>query len=93
MKTIEIIEKELIADLRFSLREVLTDSEAIKVRERNLHRAQTLGNLLRHKVKITFETADQKIYQVNTTVWAVGNRFVQLKRGLFIPISSIYEVD
>jgi hypothetical protein len=58
-----------------------------------LMRAQALGNLLRNKVNITFETADEKVYQVSTTVWAVGNQFISLKCNTYIPINSILEVD
>jgi hypothetical protein len=93
MKTIEMIEKEQIQSLRFTKKEVLTDKEAIIRRERNLHRAQTLGNLLRNKVRITFIAADEKTYQVQTTVWAVGSSFIELKRGIYIPINAILEVD
>ncbi|RPA68985.1 hypothetical protein EF405_09955 [Cyclobacteriaceae bacterium YHN15] len=93
MKTIEIIQKEQIRDLKFCKKEVLSDEMAIRRRNFDLMRAQALGNLLKSKVNITFETADEKAYQVNTTVWAVGTEFICLKSDIHIPINSIREVD
>ncbi|MFD2037260.1 hypothetical protein ACFSKL_20855 [Belliella marina] len=93
MKTVEKIEKEMIHTLKFNKNEVLTSEEDVKKRWSNLFRAQALGNLLQSKVQITFETADQKTFQVNTTVWAVGQDFVTLKGGVHIPVNAILEVD
>jgi hypothetical protein len=93
MKTIEVIEKEDISNVSFAKREVISDPEERKNRMADLYRSQTLGNLLRTKVKLTFESADEKVFQVYTTVWAVGTDFVSLKGGVYIPISSIIKVD
>lgn len=92
MKTIQSIEKENIGNLKFSKREVLMDPNEIQQRRLDLYRAQALGNLLQSKVNITFETSDETIYQVSTTVWAVGQDFITLKGGIHIPISSVVEV-
>lgn len=93
MKTVEIIEKEQIKNLKFCRKEVLTDEQSKKRRGFDLMRAQALGNLLKNKVNITFTTEDEKLYQVNTTVWAVGTDFVSLKSDTHIPINAILEVD
>ncbi|MBN3521870.1 hypothetical protein JYB62_17825 [Algoriphagus lutimaris] len=93
MKPIESIEKEHIAHLFFSKKEVLPDPDLQKLRLSKLFRSQTLGNLLQTKVYLTFEAADGNIYQTHTTVWAVGNDYISLKGGLTIPVSSILEVD
>lgn len=93
MKLVEKISKEQISDLKFSKKEVLENEMACRRRNFDLMRAQALGNLLRNKVNITFETADEKVYQVNTTVWAVGNQFISLKCNTHIPINSILEID
>ncbi|MBW3469732.1 hypothetical protein [Arthrospiribacter ruber] len=93
MRTVERIEKEDITNLKFSKKEVLQDEMERKRRNFELMRAQALGNLLKNKVSITFETADEKIFQVTTTVWAVGSEYVSLKQNLFIPINAILEVD
>lgn len=93
MKTIETIEKENIPQLSFSKKEVISDPEERNKRMTDLYRSQTLGNLLQTKVKITFETADEQTYLVDTTVWAVGNSFVSLKGGIYLPIHAILHVD
>lgn len=92
MKTIEIIQKENIQQLSFSKKDVISDPEERNKRMTDLYRSQSLGNLLQTKVKITFEAADEQTYLVDTTVWAVGNSFVSLKGGVFLPIQSILEV-
>jgi hypothetical protein len=93
MKTIEIISKEQISSLQFSKKEVLSTADELSKRTASLHRAQTLGNLLQSKVKLTFETANGSLCQVETTVWAVGNDFVSLKGGIVIPVNAIHKVD
>ncbi|MCL6261027.1 hypothetical protein M3O96_18125 [Aquiflexum sp. TKW24L] len=93
MKTIEKIEKEKIDELRFSKKEVLEDEKERKIRNFELMRAQAIGNLLRSKSTITFEDANGKTFQINTTVWAVGDKFVSLKCNRHIPINAILVVD
>lgn len=93
MKTVTTIEKESISSLNFSKADVIPDPEGQKKRMSDLYRSQTLGNLLHTKVKITFEAADQQIYVVDTTVWAVGNSFVSFKGGIFLPIHCILQVE
>lgn len=92
MKSILSIDKENIPNLSFAKSEVILNPEEQKKRMADLYRSQTLGNLLQTKVKITFEAADLQIYQVETTVWAVGDTFISLKGGIFLPIKSIISV-
>lgn len=93
MKTIVLIPKEQIPQLSFAKREVISDLDERKQRMSSLYRSQTLGNLLQTKVKITFEAADEQIYLVDTTVWEVGENFISLKGGIYLPIRSILHVD
>ena len=93
MKIFENIEKENISNLNFSKIDVLTDPDEKMKRLNDLFRSQSLGNLHQSKVKLTFETADHQIYQVDTTIWAVGSAFVSLKGGINIPIHSIFKID
>lgn len=92
MKTILSIDKEELPNLSFAKKDVILDPENQKKRMADLYRSQTLGNLLQTKVKIIFE-ADQQTYQVETTVWAVGDTFISLKGGMYLPIRSILQVD
>lgn len=93
MKTITQIEKEQIPQLSFAKKDVLAHPDDRKNRLADLYRSQTLGNLLQTKVKITFETSDEQVYQVYTTVWAVGTDFISLKGGAYIPIKAVLEVQ
>lgn len=84
----ELIEKESIAQLVFS--------EQIKVVQHpelssQLQKASVLGNSERVKVSIIF-VADSGLKRVDTTIWAVGTKFICLKGGVWIPIPRIVEV-
>jgi hypothetical protein len=69
---------------------VLQDKEAIHQRNSDLNRAQALGNLEHSKIKIFFEDNHSKKV-VETTVWAVTDNSVVLKKGVEIPINRIYK--
>lgn len=88
--TFETIEKENIQVLKFPHDEVLQDKEAIQQRNNDLNRAQALGNLEHSKIKIFFEDNHSKKV-VETTVWAVTDNSVVLKKGVEIPINRIYK--
>jgi hypothetical protein len=87
-----VIEKEQIGQYRFPHHEVLTSPESRQDRLRRLHKAQSLGNLEKHKVSIAFDTLDGTRI-VNTTVWAVLEDHVLLKCGKVVPVHAIREVD
>ena len=83
--------KEDISNLHFPGNEVLLDPEDITSRAIDLTYATKLGNLDRYKVKIIFQD-DQVIRRVETTIWAVTEKMVVLKRGVLIPICRVHEV-
>ena len=85
----EIIEKEKIQLLSFPNVEVLSSDEEIKQRFVDLNRALYLGNLEHSKIKIYFEDNQSKKV-VETTVWALTDHRVILKKGFTIPIHRIY---
>lgn len=93
VNTIPMMEKEQIPSLRFGHDDVLTDPEARKKRMWDLNRATALGNVYRGKVEITFQTADGAQRRVDTTVWAVDERFMTLKAGCAIPVTSIIGIE
>jgi Flp pilus assembly CpaE family ATPase len=86
----ESIEKESIRALKFPNADVLQDNDAIRQRNSDLNRAQSLGNLEHSKIKIYFEDNQSKKV-VETTVWAVTDNRVVLKQGLGIPINRIFK--
>lgn len=85
----ETIEKENIFSLRFPNTEVLEKDADIQQRITDLLRAQYLGNIEHSKIKIFFEDSLSKKV-VETTVWAVTDTLVILKRGVGIPIHRIF---
>lgn len=90
MKKINIYKvKEFI----FSKEDVLKDAKRIVLRKFHLRRALLLGNLYKRKVTLVFKTLEGQMEKVETTVWAVGDRFVSLKAGITIPIKSIISVE
>jgi hypothetical protein len=86
----EIIEKESIESLRFPEADVLEDKEEIHLRDSELNRALSLGNLEHSKIKIYFEDDTSKKV-VETTIWGITDKRVILKQGVVIPISRIYK--
>ena len=88
-----IIEKEIIPTLQFSNTEVLENKKDKSLRSFYLKRGAQLGNLLKNKVHIYFKDSNDKLLRVNTTIWAVTNNFVILKKGITIPKNSIIFID
>lgn len=88
----ELIEKENIAGLRFPSGDVLSSNDDKKERAADLQRAIVLGNTQKRKVKIVFED-DKNIKRVETTIWAVTEKSILLKGGVFIPIRRIHSIS
>ena len=86
--TPEIIEKETISQLSFN--DSISVSQAPNL-IKDLERATVLGNAEHVKVSIVF-VADSGLKRVDTTIWAVGTKFICLKGGVWIPIHRIVEV-
>jgi hypothetical protein len=57
-----------------------------------LNSAQRLGNEFKSKADITFNTIEGP-KTVNTTVWSVTEKYVQLKNGIHIPLNSLIDID
>lgn len=89
--TIQKIEKEEISKLHFRSNEVLQNEEKRLERNQKLIKASILGNLEKGKCKIVFDSSAGCNY-VETTVWAVTDKYVCLKGGVAILITSIVDV-
>jgi hypothetical protein len=88
----QLIEKEDIVNLRFPKEPLQRTKDEQKILMMKLQKAQTLGNVHHNKIKIYFQdNQGQKV--VNTTVWALGTDYVVLKKGIFIPINRIVDVE
>lgn len=87
-----LLEKEQVPALKFPSTEVLTDEAAKKERIQTLLVGLTLGNGQRRKVKIIFED-NEGLKQVETTIWAVTEKNVILKKGVCVPIHRVHKVN
>ncbi len=88
----QTVEKEQVAALHFPASEVLHSETGRKQRQIDLERAIALGNLEQHKVKIYFEDTKRK-YMVHTTIWAVTEEAIVLKKNVTIPIRRIHKLE
>lgn len=57
-----------------------------------LNSALRLGNEFKSKADITFNTKEGP-KTVSTTVWAVTEKYLQLKNGILIPTNSLLAID
>lgn len=93
MQGISTVPKESIGQLHFIKEDVLKDRVSRQNRLASLLKAQTLGNLYHQKVNIIYILQNGQLQQVETTVWAVGEDYLTLKGGTYIPIHAILEVE
>jgi hypothetical protein len=86
----QLINKEDISTISFMPSHVNDTQKRLDVIKK-LKRAETLGNAFKSKCKIYFrDTLGLKI--VETTIWMVSDKYVNLKGGRVIPIDSIEDV-
>jgi len=83
------IGKEEIPNLTFRLGQEIDQDEDIM---RQLESATRLGNEHHSKVAIYF-VSDQGPKKVETTIWATGQKYICLKGGTWLPISSIERIE
>ncbi len=87
-QTAQLIEKEVIPNLSFSPGQIEEQQEGLMER---LLEATKLGNLHRGKVAIYFRD-NEGLKCVKTTIWATGLKYICLKGGVWLPITSIQKV-
>lgn len=86
----QLIKKEDIANISFMPSQESDIQKRLDILKR-LKRAETLGNAFKSKCKIYFrDTFGLK--KVETTIWMVSDKYVNLKGGRVIPIDSIENV-
>ncbi len=85
------IKKEEIVNLHFNTKDVLLNNEHIKARNQKLINASILGNIEKGKCKIFFQAKEGYNY-VETTIWAVTDKYVCLKGGVTLLVASIFDV-
>ena len=83
-----IIEKEDIVNHKILAAEI-NRSEELRSK---LGDAQRLGNEFKSKATIVFNSIDGPL-RVETTVWSVTDKYVQIKSGVLIPLAAIIQVE
>ena len=86
-----IVEKEIIPNLLFPSHPLDKSKEEMKKLIQKLKRSMMLGNIDRTKMRIIFEDSEGA-KEVRTTVWAVGDKNIVLKKGVTIPINRLIDV-
>ncbi|HKG08250.1 MAG TPA: hypothetical protein VKB19_17420 [Pedobacter sp.] len=84
----ELIQKESIEVSQI----IPADQNHTEELRSKLNSAQRLGNEFKSKADITFNTKEGP-KTVNTTVWSVTEKYVQLKNGIHIPLNSLIDID
>lgn len=90
-KKVQVIDKDQIQFLTFPKTEVLDKKNDQINRFLDLKRGLILGNLEHEKVKILFED-DSGLKRVETTIWALTDKSVILKKATIIPLERILGV-
>lgn len=90
-QTPTIIEKEMVSSLSFPAEPVARTDDQTKILFHKLRRSMVLGNIHRTKMKIIFEDSEGT-KEVRTTIWAVGDKHIVLKKGVIIPINRVLDI-
>lgn len=85
---VKTVDKETIGSLSFQGEKTFKQHPDLMAQ---LNQAMRLGNGYHTKVSIYFQDSEGT-KRVETTIWAVGNKYVLLKGGIWIPIDRIQEV-
>ena len=88
MKNVELIAKENVKDYIF----LNAPSEVVKLQKDKLINSVRLGNEFKSKSFITFQT-DQGPKKIETTVWSVTEKYLQIKNGVLIPLTSLIDIQ
>lgn len=88
MEKVELIEKEDVKKYKF----LEAYKEDVELQVEKLNGAVRLGNEFKSKAYITFQT-EEGPKKIETTVWSVTDKFLQIKNGVLIPLTSLINVQ
>lgn len=88
MMDAELIEKEEVVNFKF----LDAPKEEVHVQKEKLLASVRLGNEFKSKAFITFQT-DQGPKKIETTVWSVTEKYLQIKNGVLIPLKSLIDIQ
>ncbi|WP_293907400.1 MULTISPECIES: hypothetical protein [unclassified Sphingobacterium] len=84
----ELIAKEEIPQFKF----IPASEDKTATFMDKLKGALRLGNEFKSKTEIAFQT-DSGPKRIETTVWSLTDRYIQIKSGVLIPLKSIIAID
>ena len=84
------IETNGILNLHFLNQDVLENFTQKEERKQKLAKGVVLGNIEKVKCKIIFRAKEGNNY-IETTIWAVTDKYLCLKGGITLSIASILE--
>lgn len=87
----KLVNKEEISGFHFPNIPLQRSEQEVNDLVSKLSVATRLGNIEHGKIKIIFQD-DEGVKEVRTTIWATGEKFVVLKKGVIIPINRIIDV-
>ena len=88
MMRAELIEKEELTNYKF----LEAPLDEIQVQKEKLLNSVRLGNEFKSKAFITIQT-DQGPKKIETTVWTVTEKYLQIKNGVLIPLKSLIDIQ
>ncbi len=92
MEKVQLVAKEDIKSLGIISNSAEMTGDDKKLLRSKMERAMLLGNGYKGKVKIVFAT-DHGPCAVETTVWSADENGIALKSGVFIPLTSVIDVE
>ena len=84
----QLIAKEDLLQFKFI---AAPEDKSLEFKEK-LEGALRLGNEFKAKTDISFQT-DAGPKRIETTVWSLTDRYLQIKSGVLIPLKSILEIQ
>lgn len=87
------VKPEEIRALHFAHHEVLNEKEAKDHRDKQLHRAAMLCNLLHEEIGIVFQLDTGEVIETYAPIVDYADSFVELKGGYWLPVWAIVEVE
>ncbi len=84
----ELIAKEQVQDYKF----LDAPKDEVSLEANKLNGAVRLGNEFKSKAYITFQT-DQGPKKIETTVWSVTDKYLQIKNDVLIPLKSLMDIQ
>ena len=86
-----LIEKETIPSLSFPKDPIIRSKDERSLLRKKLSDSSVLGNIHHNKIKIVFADSEG-LKEVHTTIWAAGEDYIVLKKGVSIPVHRVIEI-